>query len=341
MAVVATMAMTIGLGSVGAVSGQATVPCPPGAIQVRIAQSTSLAEMEAAADPVLKEKIAAAGFSTTPKPKVVLSDPERIEDDAYRAFVTAVLRELPDLLAATGQCAQARAGQPVMDAVFIHVPMLGLAAETPPDQRARTGGERVTHRLTSPWVIFDRDEVASPPLRAVFIWNERQVLLDQALLAGAPAPANPDTSPLTNGSLQNWIVRYVTDVLQLGGSANEGPALNDLAKTMPPDLFWSMISAKQDAALSYLAKVIPPDLLWSMLSAGQSTRGPFRMEVSNVVDDTLAEISEKNNLLSLQLIENQLIKKSEVKSLESILEPHHLIELNGYRIRKRPFVWPE
>jgi hypothetical protein len=310
------IAMTISLGSAGAMAGQAPVLCPPGAIQVRIAQ---------------------AGPNGS-----VVTAPDKIANGPYRAFVSAVLDQLPVVLASARQCQGAAQGKPVMEAVFVHSPLIGVAGQTPPDRRKPSGGKpSITHQLTSPWVIFDRDEAASPPLRAVFIWNERQVLLDQALLAGAPAPANPETSPITYESLQDWTVRYVTDVLQLGSSANEGAALSDLAKTMPPDLLWRMISAREDAALSNLAKTMPPDLLWSMISAGQSTRGPFRMEVIYIINNALAKISKRQPLLSVKLIENQLINNANLKILKSILEAHQIIDFNGYEFRNRPFVWPE
>jgi hypothetical protein len=158
MAVVATMAMTIGLGSVEAVAGQATVPCPPGAIQVRIAQ---------------------AGPDGS-----VVTAPDKIANEPYRAFVSAVLGQLPGVLAGTGQCQGAARGKAVMEAVFVHIPMIGVTAQTPSDRRQRLAREaRVTHQLTSPWIVFDRDDAATPQMRAIFIWNERQILLDQLILS--------------------------------------------------------------------------------------------------------------------------------------------------------------
>ena len=106
-------------------------------------------------------------------------------------------------------------------------------------------------RLESPWVQITRQSPAAPADVTV-IWNERQVAIDQALLAAPEMPASvPPARPLISWEeFIRWGDAYIVAVAKIAG-----PEASD--------------------ELMRLGRQLPMDLLWLFRNSVQTTRAPF------------------------------------------------------------------
>ena len=119
---------------------------------------------------------------------------------------------------------------------------------TPPEETRQPSDAAC--RLESPWVQITRQSPAAPA-NVTVIWNERQVAIDQALLAAPEMPASaPPARPLSWEEFSRWGDAYIVAVAKIAG-----PEASD--------------------ELMRLGRHLPMDLLWLFRNSVQTTRAPF------------------------------------------------------------------
>ncbi|MDR2689615.1 MAG: hypothetical protein LBB76_07645 [Azoarcus sp.] len=139
-----------------------------------------------------------------------------------------------------------------------------------------TGGQPLNCRIYSPWIdlaIERREDEPStrglwkpvPQILAIVRWNERQLLADQAVLAGVKNVPLSKAMPLSPRQLGYFITEYERSDL-LG-----------------------------QAAAKPIEERIPPDLLWLLRRSQQGT--PF----TNSVHDAMGKVTEKEGYTKLVL----------------------------------------
>lgn len=116
--------------------------------------------------------------------------------------------------------------------------------------------------IESPWIQVIRNR-NSGVLRADFLWNEHQVLIDQMLLD------SPNSADLGAGKSINEqeIVRFIDDY--------EETVLN-----VPS-------GEEKEAAIRDVSKRIPAEFVWLMVRAWQTTRGPFQNEIRSAIHELM------------------------------------------------------
>lgn len=87
-------------------------------------------------------------------------------------------------------------------------------------------------RISSPWIdiVFQRRPV--PWIRGVIRWNERQLLADQAVLAGLPNVPLGVAMPFKLSELSQLAGDYA------GSEILHKPAIKPVEERIPPDLLW-------------------------------------------------------------------------------------------------------
>jgi len=159
----------------------------------------------------------------------------------FRAFVTAVTKHIEARLAKDQLCINsAKSMDDMIDAYsekrsllqFVHwpfamsreflVPVLPFVPPRPPD----------SCWLSSPWIDLTIDRGPVPQIRGVVRWNDRQLLADQAALAGARNVPPGVAMPLNSVEYVHFINEYV------GSERNGKPTLKPIEERIPPDLLW-------------------------------------------------------------------------------------------------------
>jgi hypothetical protein len=95
------------------------------------------------------------------------------------------------------------------------------------------GGRSLDCWISSPWIdlVFERGAVSS--IRAVVRWNERQFLVDQAMLAGARNMPLSMAMPLKPREFGYFIGEYYENTEHL-----REPTAKPIEEIVPPDILW-------------------------------------------------------------------------------------------------------
>jgi hypothetical protein len=151
---------------------------------------------------------------------------DTIGDKHFKNYVNTISKYIFTKIDKMGQCDNT-SENPQVQLIFVYRPAIsrGIA---PYNDSVPTKSQDNRY-LDSPWVKLALDKSPQHNVRGVFIWNERQFLLDQALIFGWRIS---DTKPLLTIDLETfdrWQESYRT------GSQNKGA---NLFKQLPPDIQW-------------------------------------------------------------------------------------------------------
>jgi hypothetical protein len=237
---------------------------------------------------------------------------DQLRDHYFKQFVdTSVRHVVSQFGGSLSSRAGADAGQTV-PLVFVRVPLLrrdGKKPDEAPGFRQWADASADIYRLESPWLSAALTKDAGCLVGARFMWNERQFLLDQALLAGG-SPAHSQSSPEPFSDTE--FVRYTDDYVQ-----------SVLLAPSP------QAAARQTADLSAR---IPPELLWLYQHAWQSTRGPFSALAIDVLNRTIEEAAGAYAELVLALLDGRIASRDPVQAYRSVLDLRPTAERAKYRI---------
>lgn len=220
----------------------------------------------------------------------------------FRTFVTAVTEHIADRLAQENLCTDNTDSKEQSLLHFVNWPLTvsenkPLAPMPSLDVHPSDGC-----RISSPWIdiAFERGPV--PWVRGVIRWNDRQLLADQAVLAGARNVPTGLAIPLLASEFRHFS-HYYADSEILG---------KPVAKPVEEH--------------------IPPDILWLFRHSWQSTRAPFVSEASNSMEIALEKGAEDYTKLVIGLIDSCFDSGRADIQYGSILDVTDLILLEQYKI---------
>lgn len=101
-----------------------------------------------------------------------------------------------------------------------------------------------TRYLDSPWVKLSINKSPNLIVRAAFIWNERQFLFDQALMAGAKVSSIKPLLPLDENLSYRYGKDYGESVIR-ARSEERATAQVSIEKRVPADLLWGFRKGTQ------------------------------------------------------------------------------------------------
>lgn len=157
---------------------------------------------------------------------------------SFNAFVSNVTEHIAAKLAQEKLCLNSAESKErsLVQFAFIHV----AASEndnhiTPLLQPLEVQTSSVC-RISSPWIDIAIERGPVPSVRAVVRFNERQLLADQALIAGASDVPSGVAMPLKAGDLTRYVSMYQhsKEYFLIGGKPLEKP----IEELVPPDVLW-------------------------------------------------------------------------------------------------------
>jgi hypothetical protein len=160
----------------------------------------------------------------------------KIDNKYFKKYINTISRFVFAKVDKIAQC-QRTADLPKVELVFVYRPAI-LSREIVPFNNftRRKSKLQDTNQLDSPWVKLTLDRSPKLDLQAVFIWSERQFLLDQALMLGE---RSWDSSPLIPIDIE------IFDRLDGEHSDAATPIQQaSVAKKLPTDLRWLFKNAR-------------------------------------------------------------------------------------------------
>jgi hypothetical protein len=234
-------------------------------------------------------------------PEIIISAAE-VADPHFRAFVTAVTAHVAARLARDKLCIGSADSKKRSLLQFVSW-RLSVRENEPallPSLDARPSGGC---RISSPWIDLAFERRPVPWVRGVVRWNQRQLLADQAVLAGAPNVPTGLAMPLNNHEFIHF-------------------ALGEYASS----------EINNEPAAKPIEERVPPDLLWLFRRAWQSTRGPFSEEAAGAMDRAMGKGAERYTKLVIALIDRCFASDGADIQYSSILDVGDLIPLGQYKI---------
>jgi hypothetical protein len=161
------------------------------------------------------------------------------ENKYFKNYVTTISKYVFAKVNAMNQC-QETFDKPQVELVFVYRPALSRGI-VPFDDFSPTKSQN-TKFLDSPWVKLTIDKSSKLNVRAVFIWNERQFLLDQASIGEGRILDTLPPMPIALETFNRWESEYRHDATPMQEAI--------LAKQLPADILWLFKNAWLEDCLS-------------------------------------------------------------------------------------------
>jgi hypothetical protein len=234
---------------------------------------------------------------------------DTLEDSPFKNYVTTISKHVSAKIDKIAQCYGDLKSSPEVKLFFVYRPLVAStnAPIGEPFNLERTKSNGVRH-LESPWVKLTFSRSPMLVVRVVFVWNERQFLLDQALMSGIRAPPNNPLVPIDDRIFKQFVQDY-TDSVLLAPSPEVLPATQ-----------------------ASISKRLPPEILWLFRHAWQTTRGPFSTMVASALRSTIKQAASGYTDLTKILIDQFFASETTEICYETVLDLKDLFTLHHYRV---------
>ncbi len=163
----------------------------------------------------------------------------------FKTYVTNISKYFFIKIDEIAQCKGNMNSDPQIELVFVYRPLfVDKEYRTAPFKFERIQADETSY-LDSPWVKLSLTRSPKLVVRAAFIWNERQFLLDQALLSGARADPNVQLLPLDREIFKQLLREYEKEAARTPSSSKDVKSAisADLVKRIPTDLIWLFLNS--------------------------------------------------------------------------------------------------
>jgi len=234
-----------------------------------------------------------------------------LEDSPFKKYVTTISKHVSAKIDKIAQCYGDLKSLPEVKLFFVYRPLVASTSAPigVPFNLECTQSNGVRH-LESPWVKLTFSRSPMLVVRAVFVWNERQFLLDQALMSGIRAPPNNPLVPIDDRIFGQFVQDYTDSVL--------------LAPSPEARL----------VAQASISKRVPPEILWLFRHAWQTTRGLFSTMVTSALRSTIKQAASGYTDLTKALVDQFFASETTEIRYESVLDLKDLFTLHHYRVNQ-------
>ncbi|MCC3454937.1 hypothetical protein [Microcoleus sp. PH2017_08_TRC_O_A] len=247
--------------------------------------------------------------------KIFGTSVDTLQESYFKNYVTTLSKHVSAKIDEISQCHGDLKSSPEVKLFFVNRPLVKyprrITFTTAPIvvpfnlEGTQSNG---TRHLDSPWVKLTFGRSPRLVVRAVFLWNERQFLFDQALMSGIRAsPTNP-LLPIDEPIFKQFIEDYTDSVLLVPSPEAESVGLASISKRLPPEIFWLFRNA------------------W------QSTRGPFSGMVAGALNSAVTQGGIGYIDLTKTLVDQFFTSETTEIRYESVLDLKDIFTLDRYRV---------
>jgi hypothetical protein len=231
----------------------------------------------------------------------------------FRAFVTAVTEHVAARLTKNDLCINSAESMESMRSAasdnrsllqFVRWPLFLRRDYLVPAMPSTGWYGGTLCRISSPWIDLAVERKPVPRIVGIVRWNERQLLADQAVLAGAKNVPLGVAMPLSSGDRGHFIGEY------------ERTEIGTIMRPAPKPI----------------EERVPPDILWLLRRSWQSTLSPFIGNVRDAMDNATKKGAESYTKLVLTLIDRCFASDEVNFRYNSILDVADPVLLKQYKI---------
>jgi hypothetical protein len=160
-------------------------------------------------------------------------DPDRkivkqLDNQYFQNYVNTISKYVFAKIDKIAQCQGDSRENPQVELVFVYRPAISSGIDPYNDSPTKFWDNR---SLDSPWVKLALDKSSKHNVRAVFVWNERQFILDQAVIKAGHVLDTKPLLPIDLETFEKWAVEYTSAELN---------KRDEIAKKiqLPADLRW-------------------------------------------------------------------------------------------------------
>jgi hypothetical protein len=238
------------------------------------------------------------------------------QDPRFRDYVNTISTYVFKKIDEMGQCKD----NPQVELVFVYRPIRSEGIAPFNFEQTKSGH---TQYLDSPWAKLTIDRSPKPIVRAAFIWNKRQFLLDQALLSGAHANLSKPLLPINLDTLKKFVEDYKKNVVMI--------PQREASIVRGPDNASRRFKESETAALSQISRRLPADLIWVYRQMNFGSEIPARY---NVIEGTISERKTAYINLTKILVDRRFSSIQPQQYYQSVLDLKDIFNIDKYRINK-------
>jgi len=233
-----------------------------------------------------------------------------LQDSPFKNYVTTLSEHVSAKIDEIAQCHEDLKSSPEVKLFFVYRPLVrSTTAPTVAPLNLEHTQSNGTRHLDSPWVKLTFNHLPMLVMRAVFLWDERQFLVDQALMSGIRGLPTKPLVPIDDRIFGQFVQDY-TDSVLLASSPEA-----------------------RSAAQASISKRLPPEILWLFRNVWQSTRGPFSEMVTSVFESTVERAASGYADLTKTLVDQFFTSAKTESRYESVLDLKDLFTLDQYRVK--------
>ncbi len=177
-----------------------------------------------------------------------------IDNKHFKAYVNTISNHIFTKIDKMVQCRGTASENPQVELVFVYRPAISRGIAPYNDSPTKFWDNRY---LDSPWVKLAFDKSSQHNVRGVFVWNERQFLLDQAFIKTRHVSDTKPLQPIDLETFQQWALEYTGTKLTQGSKI-----ANQLQ--FPVDILW-LFKYVHSTSLSDSASDVPMTSLRSII----------------------------------------------------------------------------
>jgi hypothetical protein len=229
------------------------------------------------------------------------------QNSHFKSYVNTISKYAFAKIDEMGQCQGNWQGDPQVELVFVYRPAISYGIAPFNFDLTKSNN---TRQLDSPWVKL---AISSSPklfVRGMFVWNERQFLLDQAVLSDERAAITKPPVPIHRDIFSQFVQDYEDAVF------------------LAPSL------EAEATAKANLSKRLPSDILWLCHHAWQSTLAPFIGSVVEALDKTIEQRAVQYTSIAKTLLIRRFTSLQIEQRYESILDLKDVLKIDTYRINR-------
>jgi hypothetical protein len=129
----------------------------------------------------------------------------QLNNEYFKTYVKTISKHVFAKIDKMGQCRGNSQENPQVELVFIYRPAISSGIAPYNDSPTKFWNDRY---LDSPWVKLALDKSPRLKVRAVFVWNERQFLLDQAVIKAKHVSDTKPLLPIYRETVEEWAWEY-------------------------------------------------------------------------------------------------------------------------------------
>jgi hypothetical protein len=244
--------------------------------------------------------------------------PSTAKNPYFKNYVASISKHFSTKINEMGKCHYA-------ELFFVYRPLISFGVK--PFSLDLTKSDNTIH-LDSPWVQLTLTNSYKLIAGAAFIWNERQFLLDQAVLSDENVLPTKTLDPIDNKTFWEFVKDYEDSVV----NAPFREITTDNTGKITPANFSKRFKESQAAALSEISQRLPADIIWLLHHTGLGGDPPTGP--SSTMSETLDQGAEAYINLTKSLLDRRFSSVQKEQHYKSILDLKDIFNINKYQINK-------